>query len=288
MPHILIADCVRAAHQRPFDEIGARGNVALFTEALRHHDAAVECSGVNLADGEALPAGTGLVDFDGVILTGSPLHVGDASPEVLHQLAFARAAFATAIPVWGSCWGLQLAAAALGGKVRHSPAGREIGVARAITINAAGREHPLLAGRAAVFDALCSHLDEVETPPPGAVVLASNAISTVQAMVAPTPGGGVFWGTQYHPEMDLTVVAALLELRAEPITREGFAESRAALLAYAADCRALDAAPGRRDLAWRTGIGPDITDPLRRTRELGNWLRHIVLPYRAGRGNRSR
>ena len=36
------------------------------------------------------------------------------------------------------------------------------------------------------------------------------------------------------------------------------------------------AEPERRDLAWRYGIGPEILDPVRRTAEIGNWLRETA------------
>src|ERR1051325_11135069 len=103
-------------------------------------------------------------------------------PAVTRQIEFARAAFAASVPVWGSCWGLQVATVALGGSVRRNPRGRELPIARAITVTGAGRTHPLLASRAPVFDALCSHLDEVETLPPNAEVLAGNELSAVQAI----------------------------------------------------------------------------------------------------------
>ena len=285
MSRILIADCTQAARQVAFEALGARTNPALFEAALRCHEADVTCAAINLADNETLPAGTAIGDFDGVIFTGSPLHVGDATPEVLHQIDFARAVFADGVPVWGSCWGLQLATVALGGAVRRSPAGREIGVARAIAVNEAGRAHPLLAGRAAMFDALCSHLDEVTTLPPGGMVLAGNRVSAVQAMAVPTPAGGGFYGTQYHPELDLPAIAALCTLRADALAAEGFGRGTTDLLSYAEDCRALDADHTRADLTWRYGIGPDILDPVRRTQEIGNWLRAVVQP---GRGNFSR
>jgi hypothetical protein len=32
----------------------------------------------------------------------------------------------------------------------------------------------------------------------------------------------------------------------------------------------------RRDLAWRYGIGLEILDPVRRTAEIGNWLREVA------------
>src|SRR5262249_2376700 len=100
------------------------------------------------------------------------------------------------VPVWGSCWGLQLAVVALGGSVRRNPRGRELSIARAITVTDTGRAHPLLASRPAVFDALCSHLDEIETLPPNSRVLAANEVSAVQAIAAQTSGRGGFHGTR--------------------------------------------------------------------------------------------
>src|SRR3984893_16610068 len=121
------------------------------------------------------------------MLPGSPLHIYDSDPCVTRQIDFARTAFAASVPMWGSCWGLQLAVVALGGSVRRNPRGRELPIARAITVTQAGRGHPLLAPRPAVFDALCSHIDEIETLPADSQVLAGNEISAVQAIAVQTP-----------------------------------------------------------------------------------------------------
>jgi GMP synthase (glutamine-hydrolysing) len=280
LPRILIADCWAAASQQELIALGRRGNAQLFEDALHLHDPSVCCVTVNLADREALPDGVALGNFDGVMLTGSPLCVRDQTPTVRHQIDFARAAFARGMPVWGSCYGLQLATVALGGVVRRNPNGRELGVARAIALTGPGVGHPLLNGRPAVFDALCSHEDDVETLPPGAIMLAGNTVSAVQAIAVRTPARGEFFGTQYHPELDLAVVAAILQLRATGLAEEGFARTEAELHRLADDYRALAAAPERQDLAWRYGIGPEILDPRQRSVEIGNWLASVV---RAGR-----
>lgn len=280
MPHILIANCSPAAMEAQVTILGVASNAALFERALHLHDPAVVCSSINIADGDALPAGSTFESFDGIMFTGSPLHILDHTPEVMRQIEFARAAFASSVPVWGSCWGLQLATVALGGSVRRNPKGREIGIARGITVTEAGRFHPLLVGRATVFDALCSHLDEIEMPPSGADVLAGNDVSAVQAMAIRTPGNGLFFGVQYHPEITLPVVAALLQLRASRLVSEGFGRSEADLRALAEDYRALAAGPIRRDLAWRYGIGDEILNSHQHTMEIGNWLRAAVHPRR--------
>ncbi len=275
------SNCIRAAGtpaawQAERAEFSLPPNLSLFAAALRLHQPDVRCTVLNIADGEPFPFGTALADFDGVMLPGSPLHIYDRTPAVARQIDFVRAAFAAGVPVWGSCWGLQLATVALGGSVRRNPRGRELAIARAINVTEAGRIHPLLASRPPVFDALCSHLDEIDTLPPDAEVLATNELSAVQAMAARTPQGGTFYGTQYHPEHTLAVSAALIEMRAAELVEEGFGIEAAQIVAMAADYRTLAGAPARRDLIWRYGIASEIIDPLRRTTEIGNWLESVV------------
>lgn len=280
MPNILIAEGTPAAWQAEHAGFSVPSNVSLFASAVRLHCPDIDCCSVNVADGEALPAGTAIADFDGVIFPGSPLHIYDPTPPVTRQIEFARATFAAGVPVWGSCWGLQLATVALGGSVRRNPRGRELPIARAIAITDAGRTHPLLASRPAVFDALCSHLDEIEALPANAEVLAANDVSRVQAMAVRTRHGGSFFGTQYHPEHTLEVSAVLMEMRAKELVQEGFGGEPSAIMAMAADYRALGKEPKRRDVMWRYGIASEIVDPVRRTTEIGNWLRTIVEPRR--------
>jgi GMP synthase (glutamine-hydrolysing) len=276
MPTILIAEGTPAVWQSDRARFGIPSNFSLCAAAVRLHDPGLRCIPVNIADGEDLPFGTTLSDFDAVMFPGSPLHIYDPTPHVARQIDFARAAFAAGVPVWGSCWGLQLAVVALGGSVRRNPRGRELPIARAITVTDAGRDHPLLASRPAVFDALCSHLDEIETLPPNSQVLATNEVSAIQAIAVQAPGRGSFHGTQYHPEHTLAVSAALIEIRAAELVEEGFATEPSEIVKIAADYRALHAAPARRDLIWRYGVASEIMDPLRRATEIGNWLRTFI------------
>jgi len=280
MPNILIAEGTPAAWQTERAGFGLPSNFSLFAAAVRLHHPGTRCTPLNIADGEALPVGTTLSDFDGVMFPGSPLHIYDADPCVGRQIDFARAAFAAGVPVWGSCWGLQLAVVALGGSVRRNPRGRELPIARAITVTGAGRNHPLLASRPAVFDALCSHLDEIETLPPNSQILAANEVSAIQALAAQTAGRGGFLGTQYHPEHTLAVSAALIQMRAAELVDEGLGATPSEIVAIAADYRALANEPTRRDLIWKYGVASEIMDPVRRTVEIGNWLRTAVVPRR--------
>jgi GMP synthase (glutamine-hydrolysing) len=107
-------------------------------------------------------------------------------------------------------------------------------------------------------------------------VLAQNELCPIQALAVELPSGSILFGTQYHPEFTLSVAAGLIEMRAASLVAEGFARDCGELVSMARDFRTLHAAPERRDLAWRYGIGREILDPARRTTEIGNWLREAA------------
>jgi GMP synthase (glutamine-hydrolysing) len=236
------------------------------------------------ADADAkLPAGAALENFDAVFITGSALNVYDGGAPIERQLEFSRAVFASKTPFFGSCWGLQIACAAAGGWVARNPNGREIGIARSIRPTEAGRAHPLLAGRGESYSALCSHIDHVETLPPGGVALAANAMSKVQAAEIEW-GGGRFWGVQYHPEYSFKEVAALIKRRARTLADEKLFADEKRARAYASDLEALDAEPERADLASRLQLAGDVVESNERRRELKNFLDLWVRPTKISRG----
>src|SRR5512146_464992 len=114
MLHVLIAEGTPARWQAERAGFGIPSNFSLLAGAARLHCPDIRCTPLNIADGEALPFGATLADFDAVMIPGSPLHVYDPEPAVTRQIEFTRAAFAAGVPVWGSCWGLQVATVALG------------------------------------------------------------------------------------------------------------------------------------------------------------------------------
>jgi GMP synthase (glutamine-hydrolysing) len=279
---ILIFDGAPEASQQIITAHGGPTNTAMFEQALSLHEKGLEFFTLNVADGEQLPQGASVADFDGVVITGSPLNVYVDVPEVARQIDLARKVFASGVPAYGSCWGLQLMCAALGGTVRLNPKGRELGVARNIVLSDRGRGHYLFAGKAMAFDALCSHQDEVAALPDGATVLASNGVSDIQGFEI-EQGGSSFIGVQYHPEHTFAMTAAIVASRMKRLVDEGFARSTEDLEGVVADFRALDAEPSRRDICWRLGLDTHVTDPALRTAEFGNWLRTRVLPRRSQR-----
>ncbi|MFC1610495.1 type 1 glutamine amidotransferase [Myxococcota bacterium] len=228
-------------------------------------------------DDAELPDGVGLEQFDGIAWTGCSLTVFEDDPRVHRQIGIARAAFERGIPSFGTCWGLQIAVFAAGGIVRPHPHGREMGIARKIQLTPEGRGHPLYAGKPSVFDGFISHVDEVTHLPPGAVHLAGNPFTRVQAATV-TDGKGTFWGLQYHPEYDLHEIARLTHCRIDKLVQGGFFSGRNAALAYIDTLEALHQNPQRKDLAWRLGVDADVMDETVRVCEVRNWIFRLVLP----------
>jgi GMP synthase (glutamine-hydrolysing) len=286
MPRLLIVNCTNDQLLQNLVSLGSRPYDTQFRESVAQHlpaGQALETFTLNIGDGEGLPQGVQLGDFDGAWLSGSPLNAYRLEqPTVRAQLDLARAVWQAEVPAFGSCWGLQVMTAALGGTVHLNPNGREIGVARRIAPTEAGRRHALFDGKSGPFDALCSHEDEVETLPAGAELLASNAVSRVQAM-AIRDGAKSFWGVQYHPEFDFSAVAAIIAMRAQRHLDEGLARSEGEVDTIVSDFRNLAHEEERKDLAWKYGLHEDVLDPKVRTAEFGNWLRAEVLPHAAGR-----
>jgi GMP synthase (glutamine-hydrolysing) len=273
MPRVLVVDGNTRETDAAHVAAGGSPTGEHYARVLQSLRADVECSVVHPAHpgGAALPSGVGLASFDGVAWTGSALNVYNDVPEVRVQIELARAAFEAGVPQFGSCWGLQVAASAVGGTVRVNPQGRELGVARRITLTPAGTGHPMFDGKPAPFDAIAVHMDEICQLPQGASVLAGNAVSTVQAAVI-HHGAGVFWGTQYHPEYDLNEIATVIQRYGARLVQAGFFADEQTLARFVADLRSLHRDPARRDIAWLYGLSDDVLDPKRRARELQRWL----------------
>lgn len=148
-------------------------------------------------------------NVDGIIFTGSGVEWNTSDPRGQAQVDAMKAALKTGLPIWGSCNGFQLMASVLGGQVGESPNGFEGGLAKNLQLTDAGKTHPMMAGRKDGDGVPCVHRDEVQILPEGAVLLAGNAHSPIQAAVYEQDGID-YWGAQYHPELTPAFVANIL------------------------------------------------------------------------------
>jgi GMP synthase (glutamine-hydrolysing) len=274
---ILVIDGNRAATRAQQVAAGGESSGEGYARTLEGL-AAVGCDIVRPADGEVrFAAGSGLASYDGVAITGSALNVYDGGPHIERQIELAQAVFAAGVPFFGSCWGLQVAVCAAGGRVRRNPRGREFGFARRIELGEAGRGHPMFAGKPAVFEAITVHRDDVEQMPAGAVPLASNDMG-LQALEL-RHDRGTFWGVQYHPEYSFNEIAATALRYGATLIEERLFADQAELEAFVAELRALMRDPSDRRLTWKHGLGPAMQTDRSRLAELRNWLERQVLPF---------
>ncbi|PXA93464.1 glutamine amidotransferase [Nostoc sp. 3335mG] len=275
MPQYLIAQSERPHEREARRDRTGRSAGESYAATLRQMagDADIDILAPTDADTD-LPSLDAVRRYDAVFLTGSPMHVYHDTPEVARQLAFMRAVFASGVPSFGSCAGLQIAVVAAGGRVRKMPQRSEAGVARGISATDAGRDHPLLAGRPPVWDAAAIHGDEVAELPPGGKLLAGNEVTTVQAAEI-RHDGGIFWGVQYHPELSLEEIALALRAQADNLVEAGLAEDEGDVAEQTALLDRLHADPGHAPTRWRLGVGDELAVEANRRREIANFLSHL-------------
>jgi len=156
------------------------------------------------------PAGTA-----GVVITGSPAMLTNDEPWMLAAEAWVRELAGASVPVLGICFGHQLLARALGGRVDWSDDGREIGTTR-VTLTPAGRHDPLLGGLGPSFVAQSSHAQRVTELPPRAEELARSERQPLAAFRL-----GTTWGVQFHPEFSAEIMRAYVDRHAEAMRAEG-------------------------------------------------------------------
>ena len=219
----------------------------------------------------------GYEGFDGAVITGSSLHIGDSCEYSQRQVDFTREILSRGVPIFGSCWGLQVLVVAMGGEVETNKNGREVGIGRAIKLNRVGQDHAMYLEKDCIFDVVSVHTDHVVKIPDNSVLLASNEMSEVQALEL-NGGSAVCWGVQYHPEFSLSNMADILDVYGPETVRVGVFPDMTYLESMIEAMRCVNSDKDRYDLRRLYGWGDDVVDPITRMRELKNWLDQVVKP----------
>ena len=230
-----------------------------------------------------------LADYDGILFTGSMSNIQDMTDGTRRQIAFMQEAFASGTPLFGICWGLQLATVAAGGQVGPSHAADSHGewpFARNVALTSAGRDHPMHLTRPDVFDSYAFHSDMIYELPVGATVTARND-SCIQALEI-RGQKSVFWGVQSPPEADGSQAAGFTGGFSTALVEAGYYPDVDTLAASAKVLSRLgpDYRPAPEDREWLGDLALDRFDfaPV----ELVNWLHHHVCPARHRRLHMSR
>lgn len=150
------------------------------------------------------------------IITGSWAMVTERLPWSEAMAEWIREAMAVHMPLFGVCYGHQLMAYALGGRVDYHPAGREAGNQQ-IILKPEAKTDPLLSAFPETFTAHLTHMQTIVELPPGASALAYSSHDPHQ-IVRYGPNA---MSVQFHPEFTPGISTALMQFRADILRSEG-------------------------------------------------------------------
>ena len=142
----------------------------------------------------------------GVVITGSHAMVTDDEAWLQQLRTWLQAVCAAQVPTLGICFGHQLLAQVLGGKVAEHPAGLELGTVP-VSLQTDVSHDPLWAHMPECFDAQVVHYQSVRQLPPQAQVLAGNSHEGCQAFRWKQH----VWGVQFHPEFEAIAMQRYIE-----------------------------------------------------------------------------
>jgi GMP synthase (glutamine-hydrolysing) len=164
-------------------------------------------------EGEPLPPAG---EFAAAVVTGSSAMVTDREGWSEHTAEWLAAAVEQGTPVLGICYGHQLLAHALGGRVDNNPLGRQIGTLD-VALHDAAEHDPLFSGFPRTLHLPVSHRQVVTQLPAGATLLARSERDPHHAFAF----GDHAWGVQFHPEFDADIVRGYIDARRDQLSAEG-------------------------------------------------------------------
>ncbi|MBU6247957.1 MAG: glutamine amidotransferase [Xanthomonadaceae bacterium] len=168
---------------------------------------------VDVARGENLPAPR---DVAGALITGSASMVTERAAWSERTAGWIRAAMDHGLPLLGVCYGHQLMAHALGGRVDYLPGGREMGTVPVRRV-AAGDDDSVLAGLPETFLAHTTHEQSVLEAPSACRVWASSVRDPHQLLSY----GSNALSMQFHPEFSAEIMRAYIRRKSHDLGREG-------------------------------------------------------------------
>jgi GMP synthase (glutamine-hydrolysing) len=162
---------------------------------------------------QPLPAAENLA---GIVITGSAAMVSKKEDWSERTAEWLAQAVGNGTPVLGICYGHQLLAHALGGRVGPNPKGRQIGTVNTQLVDSA-RKDPLMKHLPGSFLSQTSHSEVVLELPANAVRLATSPLDVNFSIRFDEK----VWGVQFHPEFSGPVMSEYITYRANAIREDG-------------------------------------------------------------------
>ena len=168
---------------------------------------------VDIQNNESLPVPE---ECRGVVITGSHAMVTDHFQWSDRLLEWIPKLIKEKVPYMGICYGHQLLAEAMGGRVGYHPGGKEIGTVD-ITLSRESDRDPLFKTMSKQFPAHVTHSQCILELPPGAVHLAFNDFEPYHAFRL----GSCAWGVQFHPEYNIDIMKGYIIHQANELKSSG-------------------------------------------------------------------
>lgn len=181
-----------------------------YMRLLRRADPDLEFFAVHVDEGEPLPD---IHDADGWLIPGSKHGAYDDLPWIEPMKDFLRRAVAAGIPVVGICFGHQMLAEALGGKVVKSDKGWGLGIDDYTPVHTPS----WMAQLAKPWSGHVVHQDQIVELPPEAVVLAASPFCEYAALAYGDPEHPKALSVQAHPEFSADFMNDLIEVRMKDV-----------------------------------------------------------------------
>ena len=156
-------------------------------------------------------------EVQAIIITGSVDMISDKLPWIARTSEWLKEAFKRDIPTLGVCFGHQLIAHTLGGKVGPNPNGAEFGTVN-INKTKESEEDVLFKDLPSPFAMQVFHFESVLQLPIDAVLLAGNELDPFHAFRY----GNSIWGVQFHPEFDKRIMSHAYDVYGKVMEKSGF------------------------------------------------------------------